>query len=288
LLHRYNPTRRFRPRASIALAASLLALSLVVAAEAGASGGAGISAGGVSAPGDPEVTDVVCIAQCVAAHKATPGATVKVKGTFLDYARRVVFSGTAGNVRARYTYRDAAWVKTIVPVGAVSGKPFVVDTRGVRSNRSPTTLAVLPVSAIPMTAFPVRGPHNFGGADARFGATRTGHIHQGQDVMAACGTALVSVMAGRVQKKAYQGAAGYYIVIDNDGVNTDFAYMHMLKPSWLKVGEHVEAGQRIGAVGRSGNAEGCHLHFEYWVGDYYGGGHPVDPLSYLKAWDATS
>jgi hypothetical protein len=289
LRHLQNPSRSARPRASIALAASILALSLAAAASAGASSGsAGISAGGISAPGDPQVTDVVCVAQCVSGRKATPGGTIKVKGAFLDYAQRVVFPGTAGNVRARYTYRDAAWVKTVVPEGAVSGKPFVVDTRGVRSNRSPVTLEVLPVTAIPTTVFPVRGPHNFGGADARFGAQRAGHIHQGQDVMAACGTSLVSVMAGRVQKNAFQSAAGNYIVIDNDGANTDFGYMHMLKPSWLKVGQHVNAGQRIGAVGQSGNAEGCHLHFEYWLGDYYGGGHPVDPLPYLKAWDKTS
>ena len=36
-------------------------------------------------------------------------------------------------------------------------------------------------------AFPVPGPHNFGGPDARFGAPRSGHIHQGQDIPAACG-----------------------------------------------------------------------------------------------------
>jgi murein DD-endopeptidase MepM/ murein hydrolase activator NlpD len=289
LLYRLNPSRRITRNASIALAAGLLAGSIVATARAGAqTDGAGISSGGVSAPGDPQVDDVVCVAQCVSGHKATAGATVKVKGSFLDFAARVVFPGSAGNLRATYTYRAADRVKAVVPEGAISGKPFVVDTRGVRSNRSPTTLEVLPVTAIPTAVFPVRGPHTFGGASSRFGARRDGHIHQGQDVFASCGTRLVSVMAGKVQSRGYQRAAGNYVVIDTAGVNADLGYMHLLKTAPVKPGQTVGAGQLIGYVGQSGNARGCHLHFEYWLGDWYGGGHPVDPLSYLRAWDKTS
>ena len=46
------------------------------------------------------------------------------------------------------------------------------------------------------TAFPVAGPHDYGGADSGFGAGRAGHIHQGQDVAAAEGTPLVAPRAG--------------------------------------------------------------------------------------------
>jgi murein DD-endopeptidase MepM/ murein hydrolase activator NlpD len=289
LLYRLNPSRRIRQTASIALAAGLFAGSLGGAAIAGAqTDGAGISSGGVSAPGDPRVDDVVCVSQCVSGRKATPGATVKVKGSFLDFATRVVFPGEAGNVRAAYTYRAADRVKAVVPEGAISGKPFVVDSRRIRSNRSPFTLEVLPATAIPTTVFPVRGPHDFGGAASRFGAGRSGHSHQGHDVFAACGTKLVSVMAGKVQFRGFQGAAGNYVVIDNNASNTDFGYMHLLKPALVKPGQSVGAGHPIGYVGQTGNARGCHLHFEYWIGNWYGGGYPVDPLSYLKAWDRTS
>src|SRR3546814_1609940 len=41
--------------------------------------------------------------------------------------------------------------------------------------------------------------HDYGGAGARFGAGRSGHSHQGQDVFARCGTKLVAARAGRVQ-----------------------------------------------------------------------------------------
>ncbi|MEK6277649.1 MAG: M23 family metallopeptidase [Actinomycetota bacterium] len=247
-----------------------------------------ISGGGISAPGDPVVGRVVCKTQCVSRLKATPGAVVKVKGEFLDYVDRVVFRGASGPIPASLTYRDAIRVRAIVPADAISSRPYVVDNRGVRSNRAPRKLEVVPASEIPAAVFPVRGPHNYGGAGARFGAPRNGHIHQGQDVMAACGTRLVSATAGRVQFRGYQGSAGNYLVVDTRGSNVDLVYMHMQAPAVVQEGDSVAAGQGIGRVGDTGNSEGCHLHFEYWRGDWYGGGSPVDPLPYLKAWDAVS
>jgi murein DD-endopeptidase MepM/ murein hydrolase activator NlpD len=251
-------------------------------------GGAVPSGGGTSAPGDPVVERVVCKSQCVSGLKATPGALVKVKGQFLDYVDKVVFRGPSGPIPAALSYRDPLRVKAVVPSGAITGRPYVVDSRGVRSNRAPRKLAVLPVSAIPTAVFPVRGPHDYGSAGARFGAGRGGRSHQGQDVMAACGTKLVSAVAGRVQYSGYQGAAGNYAVIDSKGTNVDLVYMHLQKPAIVAEGGAVGAGQKIGLVGATGNAQGCHLHFEYWKGDWYGGGKPVDPLPYLKAWDKTS
>jgi len=180
-------------------------------------------------------------------------------------------------------------VRAKVPEGAISSRPYVVDHRGIRSNRAPRKLDIRTIAPAGDGVFPVQGPHTFGGAGSRFGAARSGHSHQGQDVAASCGTPLVSVMTGTVEYAGYQSAAGNYIVIDNNNSNTDFVYMHLAYPATVRtVNAPVAAGQQIGAVGDTGNSEGCHLHFEYWVGDWYGGGAPVDPLPYLQAWDAAS
>ncbi len=270
---------------------SLFALSAacaVAAAFPAGSFGATVSSGGISAPAKPKVSDVVCVSRCVGGHKATPGATVKVKGAFLDHVASVVFRGKDGPLRSHQTYRDLERAKAIVPKGAIDGKPYVIDSRGSVSNRSPRKLEVLPPSAIPEQVFPVRGSHSFGGSMSRFGAPRSGHTHQGQDVSASCGTKLVSIRRARVRYRAYEGAAGNYVVLHNLGTHTDFVYMHLIKPAAVKPGRVVGAGDKIGYVGQTGDAVGCHLHFEYWKGVWYGGGYPVDPLPYLRSLDAGS
>jgi murein DD-endopeptidase MepM/ murein hydrolase activator NlpD len=137
--------------------------------------------------------------------------------------------------------------------------------------------------------FPVRGRHDFGGPGAEFGAGRAGHMHQGHDVFAKCGTRMVAARGGRVKFKQYHAAAGHYIVIDGDGTDVDYVYMHLDQPSPFAEGDRVYTGQTIGAVGDSGNAEGCHLHFELWSAPgWYDGGKPFDPLPSLTAWDSWS
>jgi murein DD-endopeptidase MepM/ murein hydrolase activator NlpD len=138
-------------------------------------------------------------------------------------------------------------------------------------------------------AFPILGPHEFGGSGGRFGAGRSGHTHEGQDTMAACGTPLVAARGGVVQYSGYQSLAGNYLVIDGRGSPVDFMYAHLAEPSPLQVGETVRTGQPVGIVGDTGDATACHLHFEMWSAPgWYEGGSPFDPLPYLEEWDAYS
>ena len=137
--------------------------------------------------------------------------------------------------------------------------------------------------------FPVRGPHSFGGPANAFGAPRAGHTHQGQDILAACGTPVVAARGGTVQYAGYQAAAGNYVVIDQADSGEDNMYAHFAAPSPLHTGQKVATGQVIGTIGQTGDATGCHLHFEVWTAPgWYEGGHPYDPLPLLKAWDKYS
>ena len=132
--------------------------------------------------------------------------------------------------------------------------------------------------------FPLPAVHGYGDG---FGA---GRGHQGQDVFADCGATLRAARGGRVQWNRSHSAAGYYLVIDGKRTKRDFMYAHMLSPSPLQEGDRVRTGQRIGQVGATGNASGCHLHFEVWSGPgWYEGGHPLPSVrGLLKAWDVWS
>lgn len=129
--------------------------------------------------------------------------------------------------------------------------------------------------------FPVRGRYNYGRRGARFGG---GRGHQGQDLMARCGTKLVAARGGTVVESRYQSAAGNFIVIRPDSPEIgDQAYMHMPRRSPFRKGDRVYTGQQIGQVGSTGRSTACHLHFEQWTGAIWRS-KPIDPLPSLRAW----
>jgi murein DD-endopeptidase MepM/ murein hydrolase activator NlpD len=136
-------------------------------------------------------------------------------------------------------------------------------------------------------AFPVAGPHNFGGPENRFGAPRANHVHQGQDVLSAEGTPVLAPLAGVITSTSYQaGGAGYYAVEHTD-VGLDFMFAHCKAGSLVvSAGQAVAAGQALAQIGQTGDATTPHLHFEIWVAGWHAaGGYPIDPLPYLQAWD---
>ncbi len=170
------------------------------------------------------------------------------------------------------------------------------------SGQATLTVKAAPVASAPTTepgvptpgqtvadgaVFPVQGPHNFGGPENRFGAPREGHIHQGQDVLTAEGTPDVVPLAGTITSTANQsGGAGYYVV-EHTLIGFDFMFAHCEAGSFtVTEGESVSAGQQICKAGQTGDATAPHLHFEMWVGGWQAkGGHPIDPLPFLEAWE---
>jgi murein DD-endopeptidase MepM/ murein hydrolase activator NlpD len=400
-------------RCAGALAISLGLLAPVAAAQ---SGGGGAGGGGGVYVATPKVSKVTCVRRCASKARAQGGSTIKLSGSGLASAAKVIFNGSYGrgddlSVPVRSGTDTSVSVR--VPVGAVSGPVSVVT--GEQAKSKPTApVAILPppppapnpvlspvpglradaavrvetgtsrtrayvgarravtfsyrvtgalatpptvelvrasdgaavkswtADAVPSgevqsiswdgrlgrasakpgrysfrlsaatvagaevrtaqtgeverdafdlydNMFPVRGGHDFGGAGADFGSGRAGHSHQGQDVFATCGTPLVAARGGTVKFKQYHAAAGNYVVIDGAGTDVDYAYMHLAEPTPFRAGDRVFTGQRIGSVGDSGNARGCHLHFELWgAPGWYDGGKPFDPLPSLQAWDSWS
>jgi hypothetical protein len=135
--------------------------------------------------------------------------------------------------------------------------------------------------------FPVAGLHSFGGPEDRFGAPRSGHVHEGQDVLTAEGTPDLAPLAGTITYTSYQaGGAGYYAV-EHTLIGFDLMFAHCKAASLLVgAGQAVAAGQQLCQAGQTGDAAGPHLHFEMWVGGWQAaGGYSIDPLPYLEAWE---
>ena len=160
---------------------------------------------------------------------------------------------------------------------------------------TPAPVTSAPEAGVPTPAqtaadgavFPVQGTHNFGGPENRFGAPREGHIHQGQDILTAEGTQDVVPLSGTIVSTSFQaGGAGYYAV-EHTSIGLDFMFAHCEANSFeVSANQTVTAGQALCKAGQTGDATTPHLHFEIWVGGWQAaGGHPIDPLPYLEAWE---
>jgi murein DD-endopeptidase MepM/ murein hydrolase activator NlpD len=181
-------------------------------------------------------------------------------------------------------------------LGSVLGLPVPgpITSAGTGSLSSASLFGVdagTPQGLVSGYVFPLQGPHDFGEKDARFGASRYGHMHEGQDIFGKTGTPEVSVHDGVVVDRGkengrYSGGRGNYLAIYSDADNRSFVYMHMLKPSPVQLGQQVHAGQVIGQLGCTGSCDGPHLHFEVRIGkaSLRSETKAIDPLPYLQNW----
>ena len=141
--------------------------------------------------------------------------------------------------------------------------------------------------------FPVLGTANF---SDDFGAPRSQGSHQGVDILAPRHALALAAEAGRVRFHMGSSRAGCMLYLDGRS-GTQYLYIHLNNdltegndnrggcvsgvafPRGLRSGARVRAGQPIGYVGDSGDANGIHphLHFER----HPGGGGATNPYPYL-------
>jgi peptidase M23-like protein len=147
---------------------------------------------------------------------------------------------------------------------------------------------------VPRLIFPVVGPVQY---IDDFGDARGSGTHEGNDIMAAKKSLAVAAEAGTVKFWTTSSRAGcmlylygksgttyLYIHLNNDRTtandNTGACVPGIAYARGLKSGSKVKAGQMIGYVGDSGDANGgaAHLHFEVHPDD----GAAVSPYPYLR------
>ncbi|HXF97623.1 MAG TPA: M23 family metallopeptidase [Gaiellaceae bacterium] len=136
--------------------------------------------------------------------------------------------------------------------------------------------------------FPVHGPASFGDS---FGAPRPnvpGGWHHGEDIFAPMGAPVLAVADGTLHTIGFTPIGGYRLWL-RDRQGNQFYYAHLSAYSPLAVeGRSVRAGDVIGFVGDTGDAEGGtpHLHFEIHPAPMLGLGYDgvVAPYPILLAW----
>jgi len=158
-----------------------------------------------------------------------------------------------------------------------------------------SAFAANPKGSVPTLIFPVAGAVSY---IDDFGQERPGGAHQGNDLMAVKKTPVVAVEPGKVKFWTTSAAAGCMLYLYGDS-GTTYMYIHLNNDltmrndnrgkcvpgvsyaRGLKDGAKVQAGQMIGYVGDSGDANGIasHLHFEVHPNN----GAAVSPYPYLQS-----
>ncbi|MEB4614433.1 M23 family metallopeptidase, partial [Leucobacter sp. M11] len=99
--------------------------------------------------------------------------------------------------------------------------------------------------------------------------------HTGTDLAAGYGTPIVAATSGTVELGGWTSWGGGNMVWINHAGGFQTRYAHMSE-IYVGAGQSVQAGQVIGLVGATGNANGPHLHFETLIGGVF-----VDPYYFM-------
>ena len=100
-------------------------------------------------------------------------------------------------------------------------------------------------------------------------------FHKGVDLDADYGTPVHATAPGTIAEAGWDGGYGLKVVVDHhNGFQTWYAHLSRIE---VNVGDAVNKGQLIAAVGETGDATGPHLHYQVMHD-----GEPVDPAPYLN------
>lgn len=90
------------------------------------------------------------------------------------------------------------------------------------------------------------------------------HFYNAIDVANKCGTPIYAAAAGVVERAVYNnswnlGMGNYVTILHSNGIVTYYGHFQSV---FVKPGDKVNTGDRIGLMGQTGNATGCHVHFQ--------------------------
>lgn len=160
-----------------------------------------------------------------------------------------------------------------------SESPFATPTAALPAalplaGSSPAALARPALDGAPPFVLPVAGRRSSGYGERIDPIHQTRTMHAGVDLAARAGTPVAAAASGEVVHAGPAGTYGNLVRIRHaDGFETRYAHLSRID---VRLGDRVERGQAIGAVGSTGRSTGPHLHFEIRKQ-----GKALDPTSYL-------
>src|SRR5438552_2480543 len=214
-----------------------------------------------------------CVVLCLVVSSAAVPAGARTRST--DPAGgTAALKAQANQAAARYAAAQSVYAELGDRIAALEGQ--VSDLEGrmgplrQRITRQAVAVYQADVAVGAITTFD--GPLAF---SADFGTPRPGgRRHIGNDLLNPRGTSNVAVVDGTIETRPWAGGGITIFLAGDDG--NSYVYMHLMQIVGA-VPRRVAQGEVIGLVGRTGDAQGYHTHFEF----HPGGGDAVSPYPLL-------
>jgi murein DD-endopeptidase MepM/ murein hydrolase activator NlpD len=226
--------------------------------------------------------------------KPTPGHHDFV--TALDVFLTADHGGLPAQSEIQIGYAEAnAQASEAAPIPTAPSSP---TTTHAAKPKEPKSNGLPPVLSKPQTVTPKQNPQGYvfpvyGNSSYvdTYGALRgdvSGGWHHGDDIFAALGAPVLAVAHGTVFSVGWNEVGGWRLWLRDDK-GWEYYYAHLSAYTPLAVnGAVVNAGDVLGFVGNTGDAQGTpyHLHFEVHPVGLLGLGYDgaVNPTRYLDAW----
>jgi murein DD-endopeptidase MepM/ murein hydrolase activator NlpD len=281
--------RHRRPRKPLlsptALVGAALGASLVAGAALGTAAAAhdshrahgrslSASAPRLSTATDADSADLQINAVTSAADTSGTAGTGTASATGAVSATGAAGTGTAsatGAVSATGAADHEPAPGKVVPVRIAVGGAIAADAAHRKTRPAPE-----PKAAAVKTTPDWVNPNPAAVVTSCFGQ-RWGRLHAGVDLAAPDGTPIVAAGAGVVVRAGLAEGYGNAVLIDHgNGFLTHYGHLSQIT---VVVGQHVAAGQPIGAEGSTGHSTGPHLHFEVHQGYYQ---NPIEPTAWMR------
>lgn len=237
---------------------------------------------------NPGIEKSLLIGQEILVEKAVPMLEVKVSRT-VTYEEEIPFkveqvqdtSQYQGYVQVSQNGVKGATAITarVTYVDGIETAREVIDTRVIREavNEKVVVGGKRPLEQVPSTARTTSTNFIWPADGGYVTCAYAGYVgHTGMDIGGMPqGTAIRAAAAGTVTAVKYNTTGyGYHIMISHGGgVQTLYGHNSKL---YVQVGDWVEQGQLIAAMGRTGRATGVHVHFEIRVNGKY-----MNPANYI-------
>lgn len=165
----------------------------------------------------------------------------------------------------------------IIPGGSRLAAAPAPVTPVIPTPSSPTVRPTTPVTPPPASTAAASGAGYIWPTSVRTITQYFGWRHTAVDIAGPIGSPLYAARAGTVIKSqcGWNGGYGCYVILDHgDGIQTLYAHASEL---YVSVGDTVDQGDTLAAMGSTGRSTGPHIHFEVRVG-----GKQVNPFNYVN------